>query len=140
MSTRVQAGGGVNVPTKFYYTAKTSEIHTFYLTMTDMLGDVIDTAQTGAQFLDNMKPSSNASIAPLEVQTWDNVQFSGNGFDAWGLSLENNTLPYLDDPVAYAWDFGDGNTSSLKSPVRPYLEVGSYNVSLRVMDLSLIHI
>ena len=134
MSTRVQAGGGVNVPTKFYYTAKTSEIHTFYLTMTDMLGDVIDTAQTGAQFLDNMKPSSNASIAPLEVQTWDNVQFSGNGFDAWGLSLENNTLPYLDDPVAYAWDFGDGNTSSLKSPVRPYLEVGSYNVSLRVMD------
>lgn len=134
MDTRIQAGGGVNVPTKFYYTAKSSEIHTFHLTMKDMLGDVIDTAQTGAQFLDNMQPSSNASLSPVEIQTWDNVQFNGNGFDAWGLSLENNTLPYLDDPVAYAWDFGDGNTSSLKSPVRPYLEVGNYNASLRVMD------
>ena len=134
LNTRVQAGGGVNVPTKFWYTAKSSEIHTFHFTMTDMLGDVIDTAQTGAQFLDNMRPVSNSSIEPTDVQTWDNVQFIGNGFDAWGLSLENNTLPYLDDPVAYAWTFGDGNTSSLKSPVRPYLSVGEYNVSLKVMD------
>jgi PKD repeat protein len=134
MGTRVQAGGGVEVSTKFWYTAKTSEVHTFHLTMKDMLGDVIDNTQTGAQFMDNMKPVSNASIDVLEAQTWDNVQFVGNGFDAWGLSLANNTLPYLDDPVAYAWDFDDGNTSSLKSPVRPYLEVGQYNVSLRVLD------
>ena len=134
IQTRVQAGGGVDVPTKFWYTAKSSEIHTFHLTMKDMLGDVIDTAQTGAQFLDNMMPVANSTIEPIEVQTWDNVQFAGSGFDAWGLSLANNTLPYLDDPVAYAWTFDDGNTSSLKSPVRPYLEVGQYNVSLRVMD------
>ena len=40
----------------------------------------------------------------------------------------------MDDPVAYAWTFDDGNTSSLKSPVRPYLEVGSYNVSLKILD------
>ena len=134
METRVQAGGGVDVSTKFWYTAKSSEVHTFHLTMKDMLGDVIDTKQTGAQFLDNMRPVSNSSLDPVEVQTWDNVQFVGNGFDAWGLSLANNTLPYLDDPVAYAWDFDDGNTSALKSPVRPYLEVGQYNVSLRVLD------
>ena len=134
METRVQAGGGVDVSTKFWYTAKSSEVHTFHLTMKDMLGDVIDTKQTGAQFLDNMRPVSNSSLDPVEVQTWDNVQFVGNGFDAWGLSLANNTLPYMDDPVAYAWDFDDGNTSALKSPVRPYLEVGQYNVSLRILD------
>ena len=134
IETRVQAGGGVNVPTKFWYTAKSSEIHTFHLTMKDMLGDVIDTAQTGAQFLDNMKPVANSSIDLTEAQTWDNILFVGSGFDAWGLSLANNTLPYLDDPVAYAWTFGDGNTSSLKSPVRPYLEVGQYNVSLMILD------
>ncbi len=134
IQTRVQAGGGVDVPTKFWYTAKSSEIHTFHLTMKDMLGDVIDTAQTGAQFLDNMMPVANSTIEPTEVQTWDNVQFVGSGFDAWGLSLANNTLPYLDDPVAYAWTFGDGNTSSLKSPVRPYLEVGQYNASLQILD------
>ena len=62
--------------------------------------DVIDTTQTGAQFLDNMKPVANSSVEPSDVQTWDNVLFVGNGFDAWGLSLANNTLPYLDDPVA----------------------------------------
>ena len=134
METRVQAGGGVDVSTKFWYTAKTSEVHTFHLTMTDMLGDVVDTTQTGAQFLDNMRPVANSSLEQAEVQTWDNVLFVGNGFDAWGLSLANNTLPYLDDPVAYAWDFGDGNTSSLKSPVRAYLGAGSYNVSLRILD------
>ncbi|MBT7244956.1 MAG: PKD domain-containing protein, partial [Euryarchaeota archaeon] len=134
METRVQAGGGVDVSTKFWYTAKDSEVHTFHLTMRDMLGDLIDNTQTGAQFMDNMKPVSNASIDTVDAQTWDNIQFVGNGFDAWGLSLANNTLPYLDDPVAYAWDFDDGNTSSLKSPVRPYLEVGQYNASLRVMD------
>ena len=99
-----------------------------------MLGDVVDTTQTGAQFLDNMRPVANSSLEQAEVQTWDNVLFVGNGFDAWGLSLANNTLPYLDDPVAYAWDFGDGNTSSLKSPVRSYLGAGSYNVSLRILD------
>ena len=134
LETRVQAGGGVNVPTTFWYTAKTSEVHTFHLTMKDMLGDIIDTSQTGAQFLDNMKPVANSSVEPPEVQTWDNVLFVGSGFDAWGLSLANNTLPYLDDPVAYAWTFGDGNTSSLKSPVRPYLDVGQYNVSLKILD------
>ena len=85
IQTRVQAGGGVDVPTKFWYTAKSSEIHTFHLTMKDMLGDVIDTAQTGAQFLDNMMPVANSTIEPIEVQTWDNVQFAGSGFDAWGL-------------------------------------------------------
>ena len=134
IETRVQAGGGVDVSTKFWYTAKTSEVHTFHLTMKDMLGDVIDTTQTGAQYMDNMKPVSNASIDTLDAQTWDNIQFVGSGFDAWGLSLANNTLPYLDDPVAYAWDFDDGNSSSLKSPVRSYLEVGQYNTTLRVLD------
>ena len=32
--------------------------------MSDMLGDVIDTVQTGAQFLDNMMPVSNSTPIP----------------------------------------------------------------------------
>ena len=131
---RVQAGGGVNVPTSVWYTAKSSEIHTFHLTMRDMLGDVVDTAQTGGIFLSNMAPVSNASVDVPAVQTWENVRFNGGGFDAWGLSLTNNTLPYLNDPVAYAWNFDDGNTSSLKNPVRPYVDIGEYNASLMVLD------
>ena len=136
METRVQAGGGVDVSTKFWYTAKTSEVHTFHLTMTDMLGDVVDTTQTGAQFLDNMRPVANSSLEQVDVQTWDNVLFVGNGFDAWGLSLANNTLPYLDDPVAYAWDFGDGNTSTEESVLHSYALPGNYTVVLVVTNAS----
>ena len=134
IEARVQAGGGVDVATSVWFTAESSEIHTFHLTMRDMLGDVIDTAQTGGQFLANMAPSSNASILNPDVLTWENVRFTGGGIDAWGLSLTPDELPYLNDPVAYAWTFGDGNSSSLKNPVRPYVDIGQYNASLRVLD------
>ena len=48
----------------------------------------------------------------------------------------------------YNWDFGDGNTSVLKSPQHNYQNVGSFPVSLTITDtfgctvvnLSLIHI
>ena len=99
-----------------------------------MLGDVVDTLQTSPQQLSNMKPVANGSVSLTDVQTWENIQFLGAGFDAWGLSLTNNSLPYLDPPTAYAWVFGDNGSSNLKSPLRSYTEVGSYNATLRVMD------
>ena len=134
IQARVQAGGGSDVETSVWFTAKSSEIHSFHLTMTDMLGDIIDTTQTGGQFLSNMAPSSNSSVENPDVQTWENVRFNGGGSDAWGLSLTAEELPYQDDPIAYAWTFGDGNTSSLKNPVRPYISIGEYNSTLRVLD------
>jgi len=48
--------------------------------------------------------------------------------------VDNNSLPYLDAPTAYAWVFGDNGSSNLKSPMRPYTDVGSYNATLRVQD------
>ena len=42
--------------------------------------------------------------------------------------------PYLDAPTAYAWVFGDNGSSNLKSPLRSYTTVGSYNATLRVQD------
>ena len=76
----------------------------------------------------------NGSVSTNASQTWENIQFIGSGFDAWGLSLDNNTLPYLDQPIAYAWDFDDGVTSNLKSPTRLYENTGIYNATLRIMD------
>ncbi|MDP6869223.1 MAG: PKD domain-containing protein [Candidatus Poseidoniaceae archaeon] len=134
IQSRVQAGGGSPVTTQFWFTSPSSELYSFDLTMRDMLGDVIDYVQSSPIYLDNMAPVANSSIDPVEAQTWDNIQFMGDGFDAWGLSYDNNTLPNLDLPVAYAWDYNDGNTSSLKSPVRSFTDVGQYNVSLRVKD------
>jgi PKD repeat protein len=99
-----------------------------------MVGTTVDSITTSPQVLNNMRPTANGTLDPNSSQTWENVQFTGDGFDAWGLSLDNNSLPYLDSPVAYAWDFGDNVTSGLKSPLRAYETTGVYNVTLRVMD------
>tara|TARA_B100000459_G_scaffold46969_1_gene24541 strand:- start:554 stop:4732 length:4179 start_codon:yes stop_codon:yes gene_type:complete len=134
-STRVQAGGGVYVPEDAYFTARKSDLYTFEFTMRDMLGAVLDTETTSPQALGNMAPVANGSVSTNASQTYEKIQFTGDGFDAWGLSLDNNTLPYFDAPVAYAWDFGDNITSGLRSPLRSFSFVGEYNTTLQVMDI-----
>ena len=132
---RVSAGGGVDVSSSVFFTAQKTSQYSFDVVMKDMLGDVVDTLQTSPQLLNNMKPVANGSLSTNQVQTWENVQFIGGGFDAWGLSLDNNTLPYFALPTAYAWVFGDNSSSNLKSPLRPYTNVGTYNATLRIQDV-----
>ena len=111
ITDRVAAGGGVSVDGQVYFTAPLADQYSFEMVMKDMLGDVVDTLQTSPQMLNNMKPVANGSVSLTDVQTWENIQFLGAGFDAWGLSLSNNSLPYLDAPTAYAWVFGDNGSS-----------------------------
>ena len=103
--------------------------------MKNMLGAVLDSETTAPQALTNMAPVANASVSTNTSQTYEKIQFTGDGFDAWGLSLDNNTLPYFDQPVAYAWDFDDNMTSGLRSPLRSFSEAGVYNTTLRIMDV-----
>ena len=131
---RISAGGGSVVSSDVYFTAPLNDQYNFELVMEDMLGDVVDTLQTSPQVLNNMKPVANGSVSVNIAQTWENIQFVGGGFDAWGLSLSNNSLPYYDNPTAYAWVFGDNGSSNLKSPLRAYTEVGEFNATLRVKD------
>lgn len=131
---RISAGGGAPVDGDVYFTAPLNDQYSFSMVMKDMLGDEIDSIQSSPQSLNNMKPMANGSLSLSEVQTWENLQFLGDGFDAWGLSLDNNSLPYLDAPTAYAWSFGDNQTSNLKSPLRSYASIGEFNATLRVMD------
>lgn len=42
-------------------------------------------------------------------------------------------------PVTYAWDFGDGNTSSASNPVHVYTTPGYYNVHLTVSNATCSH-
>lgn len=35
---------------------------------------------------------------------------------------------------SYAWDFGDGTTSTLKDPVKTYASYGTYTVTLEVTN------
>ena len=134
LTKRVPAGGGAATEESFWFTAPLNGQYTFKLDMVDMIGTTVDSITTSPQVLTNMRPTANGLLDPNASQTWENVQFTGDGFDAWGLSLDNNSLPYLDAPVAYAWDFGDNMTSGLKSPLRAYETTGMYNVTLRVMD------
>ena len=115
------------------FTAPLNDQYSFTMVMKDMLGDV----------LIHCKPASSAEQHEAGCKrhgghhrrsNLENIQFLGGGFDAWGLSLDNNTLPYLDAPTAYAWVFGDNGSSNLKSPLRSYTTVGEYNATLRVED------
>lgn len=36
--------------------------------------------------------------------------------------------------VSWAWDFGDGDTSTVQNPVHTYTSLGTYNVVLRITD------
>ena len=135
ISTRVQAGGGINVPNSVYFTANKDDQYTVHFTMKDMLGAVLDTETTAPQALTNMAPVANASVSTNSSQTYEKIQFTGDGFDAWGISLDNNTLPYFDQPVAYTWDFDDNLTSGLRSPLRSFSQAGTYNTTLRVKDI-----
>ena len=95
ITDRIAAGGGATVDSQVYFTAPTADQYSFSMVMKDMLGEIVDTLQTSPQMLNNMKPVANGSVSITEVQTWENIQFQGAGFDAWGLSLTNNSLPYL---------------------------------------------
>ncbi|MEY5049058.1 MAG: hypothetical protein RLZZ175_2417 [Bacteroidota bacterium] len=44
----------------------------------------------------------------------------------------NNTSGFDSDTLTYAWNFGDGTTSTLKNPAKVFGNAGSFNVSLTV--------
>ena len=70
-----------------------------------------------------MMPVSNSTINPQRFR--HGIIFSSlETVLMHGAVIGKQYLPYMDEPVAYAWTFDDGNSSSLKSPVRPYLDVG----------------
>ncbi|MFC2114511.1 PKD domain-containing protein [Bacteroidota bacterium] len=48
------------------------------------------------------------------------------------VTFTNNSSP--SSGLTYLWDFGDGNSSSLKSPAHTYVNYGEYDVKLKVTD------
>ena len=45
----------------------------------------------------------------------------------------NNTSTFLENPV-YSWDFNDGNTSSLANPQHTFINAGTYNVNINIVN------
>jgi PKD repeat protein len=72
----------------------------------------------------NQPPSitSTASAAPNPATVSQNIAFSVSAQDP-----DN-------DPLTYAWDFGDGNTGSTASTNHSYATAGTYNATVSVAD------
>jgi len=77
----------------------------------------IEQSEGGLPALADADASPRSGAAPLEVQ------FSGELSDRGA-----------EDPPTYAWDFGDGATSTEVNPTHTYAEPGTYEATLTVTD------
>ncbi|MGM0404896.1 MAG: PKD domain-containing protein [Thermoplasmatota archaeon] len=69
------------------------------------------------------KPTANFTYEPENPTRLDDINFYDSSYN-------------LDGDVNYTWDFGDGNNSYEKDPVKRYDEMGVYDVTLTVKDES----
>ncbi|WP_139984529.1 ThuA domain-containing protein [Nocardioides litoris] len=77
----------------------------------------------GRGITDNTPPAATITASTTSGQAPLPVSFTSTVTDA-----EN------DVPVTYAWDFGDGATSTEANPSHTYTKAGTYGVSLKVTD------
>ncbi|MAG44466.1 hypothetical protein CL633_01090 [bacterium] len=76
------------------------------------------------EVIENYKPRPNFSYLPLEPNINQEIQFNSSVFDP-------------DDQIwTYAWDFGDGSTSTEDNPKHSFSQAENYLVKLTVTDKS----
>ena len=91
------------------------------LTVEDSDGE--SSAVTHSFSVTNLPPVASIKADTTSVFTQESIQFSGeDSYDPEGEALD------------YLWDFGDNQTSSLKSPQHSWGMAGTYNVKLTVED------
>ncbi len=91
------------------------------LTVEDPDGE--SSAVTHSFSVTNLPPVASIKADRTSVFTQESIQFSGeDSYDPEGEALD------------YLWDFGDNQTSSLKSPQHSWGMAGTYNVKLTVED------
>ncbi len=81
--------------------------------------------------------STTAAINPAGGNTPPVAQANGPYSGTEGSAVQFSSNGSLDPDgsiVAYAWNFGDGNTSATANPAHAYAAAGTYNVSLTVTD------
>lgn len=106
----------------------------FSVRIRDITGGLQDEGFSLPVQIYNMKPVGSGSISTPATQTWLPTHMFGGGYDTWGFGLQNGSFNHNETPSSYIWDLGDGNGSSLKNPIHPYMEEGEYQVILVVMD------
>ncbi|KVK78190.1 hypothetical protein WJ47_17420 [Burkholderia ubonensis] len=94
---------------------------TVTLTVTDSIGRT-ETATAGIDVLPPLPPHGVVIHGPLEVKVGDTADFTASFENPGG------------GAVAYAWDFGDGATSSDAAPSHTYAAPGQHTVRLTVTN------
>lgn len=90
------------------------------LRVTDSMGET--STDTLAVTVLNRGPTASFNHAPLEPTVFETVQFLDNSTDPDG------------NIVAWAWDFGDGATSTQGNTTHRYADRGRYTVTLTITD------
>ena len=103
------------------YTYAAPGVYTATLTVTDNDGSASTASLTVTRVL-NVFPTAQASGTPTSGKSPLNVAFSSNGSED-----SDGTI------ASYAWDFGDGNSSSEANPTHAYAP-GEYTATLTVTD------
>ena len=94
--------------------------YTVALRVTDSLGET--SADTLTVTVLNREPTTSFNHTPLEPTVFQTVQFRDNSTDPDG------------NVTAWAWDFGDGDTSRRKDPTHGFEDKGTHRVTLTVED------
>jgi PKD repeat protein len=70
----------------------------------------------------NLPPTAEFSASTTSARVEDEIRFTDGSSDPEG------------KPLQYDWDFGDGSSSSERSPVHEFSEAGTFTVELTVTD------
>jgi len=101
---------------------------TVKLTVTDPQG-LSGTKSTLVTVRLNNKPVAVIEATPNPVSDGTDVYFNGTG--SFDTTTPDDFTVFI---ASYAWDFGDGTTSTLPQPVHTYAQPGTYTVTLMVTD------
>jgi PKD repeat protein len=81
------------------------------------------TSQSSVKLTTNRPPNANFTYSPSTIYLTDEVNFDASNSQ----DMDNNI-------VKYQWDFGDGWTAEGKLVIHKYEKVGTYFVTLKVID------